>query len=127
MSAIGTSRFEAIREEMERVRLRFLDLLDKVSEKEWNRRLPGEGWTIKQEMVHIVQVLKVIPTGIRRASTGRTRSPLAIVPTRSRFGPSSDRSGQWRLEAALPDAQLGQRAHRRADDGDECDEGLHCR
>jgi len=56
-------------------------LLDKISEKDWNRRLLGEGWTIKQEMVHIVQVLNVLPNGIKRASKGGRRSILAIVPT----------------------------------------------
>jgi len=75
-----STRFESVREELEKVRLRFLHLLDEIPEKDWDRRLPGEGWTIKQEMVHLVQVLNVIPAGIRRASAGRTRSLLAIVP-----------------------------------------------
>lgn len=75
-----STRFEVVREELEKVRLRFLHLLDEVPEKDWNHRFPGEGWTIKQEMVHMVQVLNIIPTGIRRASTGRVRSFLAIVP-----------------------------------------------
>jgi hypothetical protein len=75
-----SARLEAILEELDKARLKFLHLLDEVSEKDWNRRFPGEGWTIKQEMVHIVQVLNVIPDGIRRASTGRVRSFLAFVP-----------------------------------------------
>jgi len=73
-------RFEAVREELEKVRLRFLHLLVEVSENDWNRHFPGEGWTIKQEMVHIAQVLNVIPVGIQRASTGRVHSFLAIAP-----------------------------------------------
>lgn len=76
-----SARFESVRENLERVRGKFLCLLDKISEKDWNRRLPGEGWTIKQEMVHIVQVLNVLPSGIKRASKGGRRSILAIVPT----------------------------------------------
>lgn len=75
-----SAHFEVVREELEKVRLRFLHLLNEVSEKDWNRRFPGEGWTIKQEMVHVVQVLNVITAGIQRASTGRVRPFLAIVP-----------------------------------------------
>src|SRR5512145_2094688 len=73
-------QFEFMREELEKVRLAFLRLLDAIPEQDWERRFPGEGWTIKQEMVHMVQVFKVIPAGIRRASAGRGRSLLAIVP-----------------------------------------------
>ncbi|OGO67232.1 MAG: hypothetical protein A2Z49_12610 [Chloroflexi bacterium RBG_19FT_COMBO_56_12] len=73
------ARFEAVREELEKVRLGFLHLLDEFPEKDWDRRFPGEGWTIKQEMVHITQVLNVLPHGIRRASRGARRSILAIV------------------------------------------------
>ena len=75
-----STRLKAIREELKKTQLKFLHLLDEVSEKDWNRRFPGEGWTIKQEMVHIVQVLNIIPNGIRRASAGRVRSFLAFVP-----------------------------------------------
>lgn len=75
-----SARLDAILEELEKSRLKFLHLLDEVSKKDWNLRLSGEGWTIKQEMVHIVQVLNVIPSGIRRASSGRVRSFLAFVP-----------------------------------------------
>ena len=76
-----SARLKAIREEFEKVQIGFLHLLDEISEKDWNHRFPSEGWTIKQEMVHIVQVLNVIPNGIRRASKGGRRSILAIVPT----------------------------------------------
>ncbi len=76
-----STRLEAIREELEETQLKFLHLLDEVPEKDWNRRFPGEGWTIKQEMVHIVQVINIIPDGIQRARAGRPRSFLAFVPT----------------------------------------------
>jgi len=72
--------FEPIRKELEEVRLRFLRLLDEISDSAWNFRTPGEGWTVKQEMAHIAQVLSVLPDGIRRASSGRQRSILGIVP-----------------------------------------------
>jgi hypothetical protein len=74
------TRFELVREELERVQLRFLHLLDEIPEEDWDRHFPGEGWKVKQEMVHIVQVLNVLPNGIRRASGGGRRSFLAIVP-----------------------------------------------
>lgn len=66
--------FEPIRKELEEVRLKFLRLLDEISDSAWNFRTPGEGWTVKQEMAHIAQVLSVLPDGIRRASRGRQRS-----------------------------------------------------
>lgn len=74
-------RLNAIREELEKVQTGFFHLLEKIPEEDWNRRFPGEGWTIKQEMVHIVQVINIIPKGILRASKGGRRSILAIVPT----------------------------------------------
>ncbi len=74
-------RLKAIQEELEKIQIVFFHLLNKISEEDWNSRFPGEGWTIKQEMVHIVQVFNVISSGIRRASKGSRRSILAIVPT----------------------------------------------
>jgi hypothetical protein len=76
-----SARFELARENLERVRVKFLSVLDRIPEDDWDRRIPGEGWTIKQEMVHIVQVLNVLPRGIKRASQGGRRSILAFVPT----------------------------------------------
>lgn len=81
MAPIESSRFKFAKENLEKVRYRFILLLEKISEADWNRRFPDEGWTIKQEMVHMVQVLNVLPNGIKRASTGGKRSILAIVPT----------------------------------------------
>ena len=75
------ARFESARKKLERVRYKFHCLLDNISEKDWNCRFPGEGWKIKQEMVHIVQVLNVLPKGIKRASKGGRSSILAFVPT----------------------------------------------
>jgi len=80
MEHAQSTQFESVREKLERVRDKFLCLLDKIPEIDWNRRFPGEGWTIKQEMVHIVQVLNILPHGIKRASQGGRRSFLAIVP-----------------------------------------------
>ncbi len=84
MAHTESARFKLVKEKLENVRIRFLHLLDEISEKDWNRRFPDEGWSIKQEMVHIVQVLNVLPNGIKRASEGGRRSILAIVPTNLR-------------------------------------------
>jgi len=81
MSSNQSIHFESAQKELEAVRIRFLRLLERIQENDWNRRLPGEGWTIRQEMTHIVQVVKVLPRGIQHASRGGGRSMLAVVPT----------------------------------------------
>jgi hypothetical protein len=81
MISTQSNRLEGIREELSKVQLGYLHLLDEISVEDWNRRFPGEGWTIKQEMVHIVQVLNFIPKGFRSASKDGRRSIIAIVPT----------------------------------------------
>lgn len=40
----------------------------------------SKGWTLKEEMVHIVQVLELMLDGIERAIKGGRRSTLAIIP-----------------------------------------------
>ena len=74
-------QYKSIRDELEEVRLAFLGLLQEIPDRDWDRPLPGEGWTAKQQMVHIAQVLSVLPAGIERANTGRRRSVLSFVPT----------------------------------------------
>ncbi len=71
-------------DELEGVRLEFLRLLHEISDSDWDRRLPGEGWTARQEMAHVTQVLQLLPVGIRRAATGRQHSALSAVPERLR-------------------------------------------
>ena len=75
------THYESFQKELEAVRLRFFRLLNEIKESDWDRRLPGEGWTIKQEMTHIVQVFRVLPKGIQRANCGGGRSILAFAPT----------------------------------------------
>ena len=77
-------RHKSIRDELEEVRLAFLRLLQEIPDSGWDCPLPGEGWTAKQQMVHITQVLSVLPAGIKRANTGHGRSALAFVPARLR-------------------------------------------
>lgn len=81
MSREQAVRFETVREELEILRLRFFHLLRKIPDENWNTRLPGEDWTIKQEMVHIVQAVGLLPKGIQNANEGGRRSLLVIVPT----------------------------------------------
>ncbi|HSG42071.1 MAG TPA: DinB family protein [Anaerolineales bacterium] len=69
-----------LQEQLEEAKDEFLELLEQISDQEMDRRWPGEGWTIREELVHIVQVAKVIPTGIERARMGRKRSLLGFVP-----------------------------------------------
>ena len=72
--------YKSILDEIEGVRLAFLRLLGEIPEGDWDRPLPGGGWTAKQQMVHMTQVVGVLPAGIERAVKGGRRSALAFVP-----------------------------------------------
>jgi hypothetical protein len=80
MSSGASTRCQSIRRELEDVRRAFLDFLIGIPDDDLERALPGEGWTAKQEMVHIAQVLNVIPAGILQAHLGRRRSVLSYIP-----------------------------------------------
>jgi hypothetical protein len=56
-----SDRFTSIQPELEDVRQSFLRLVDLIPDEALDRRFPGEGWTIKQELVHIVQALAILP------------------------------------------------------------------
>ena len=75
-----SNKIEDVKINLEEVQLKFLRLLEEIPDIEWDRKLYGEGWTIKQELVHIVQVLQVIPIGIKHARSGGKRSLLGFVP-----------------------------------------------
>jgi len=77
-------RYEALRAELEETRLAFLRLLQEIPDKDWDRPLPGKGWTARQEMAHVTQVVRLLLAGIKRATAGRSRSALAFVPERLR-------------------------------------------
>ena len=70
----------SIQSALEGVQLKFIHLLGEISDQDWERNISGEGWTAKQEMVHIVQVLQVLPAGIERARAGGKRSLLGYAP-----------------------------------------------
>lgn len=74
-------QFMNIRSELEEVRKNFLRLSGLIPNEALDRKFPGEGWTIKQELVHIVQALEILPKGIRRAVMGKGRSALSFIPT----------------------------------------------
>ena len=76
-----SNQFANIRPELEEVRQGFLRLLELIPDNALDRKFPGEGWTIKQELVHIVQALEILPKGIKRAVIGKGRSALSFIPT----------------------------------------------
>jgi hypothetical protein len=69
-----------MQDKLEAVQSKFLHLLEEIPDRDWDSKLAGENWTIKQEMVHMVQVLQVLPAGIKRASKGGKRSFLGSIP-----------------------------------------------
>ena len=52
-----------------------------IPENDWGRNVPGEAWAAKEEMVHIIQALEVLPKGIRLAVHDGKRSILSNVPS----------------------------------------------
>ncbi len=81
----SSPEFEPVRLELEQVRLAFLRLLNDIPERDWDRRFPNEGWTPRQEMAHVTQIIQLMTVGIDRARSGRRRSVLNIVPDRVRL------------------------------------------
>lgn len=75
------SHFAIIKSELEEVKNKFLWLVYENPEYDWGRKVPGDAWTAKEEMVHIVQALEVLPKGIRLALHGGKRSILSNVPS----------------------------------------------
>jgi len=74
-------RLENINTELVDVRKEFTSLVQEISEGNWERKIQGEPWTIKEEMVHIVQALQVLPKGINRAITESGRAFLSYIPS----------------------------------------------
>jgi hypothetical protein len=67
-------------EDLEKTQRSFLSLLEEIPFDDWDRQPENTIWTLKHEMVHIVQVLEVIPKGIWRARAGKKGSLLGLVP-----------------------------------------------
>ena len=74
-------QIEKINEELVDVKKEFISLVKETSEDYWERKFKGEIWTIKEEMVHIVQALQILPKGINRAITESGRSFLSYIPS----------------------------------------------
>ncbi|HLO28482.1 MAG TPA: DinB family protein [Anaerolineales bacterium] len=79
-----SNQFANILPELEEVRENFLRLVETIPEDVLDHKFPGEGWTIKQELVHIVQAVAILPKGIKRAVVGKNRSALSFIPTNMR-------------------------------------------
>jgi hypothetical protein len=75
-----SSKYQLFIVELEETRLGFFSLLQEISDQDWDRPLPGEGWTARQEMAHVTQVISLLPVGIKRATAGQSWSVLALVP-----------------------------------------------
>jgi hypothetical protein len=75
-----SDRFANIQPELEEIQQSFLRLLELIPDDDLNRRFAGESWSIKQELVHIVQALELLPKGIERAVLGKRRSALSFIP-----------------------------------------------
>lgn len=84
MASGQSPKFDYFKEELENVKSEFLQLLAAIPDKDWNRRLPGERWTAKQELRHVAQALSVLPADMRRAATGHGGWLLANTPVRLR-------------------------------------------
>jgi hypothetical protein len=74
-------RRKQIQGKLEEVQSRFLRLLAKIPDDHLERAWFGEGWTIKEELVHVVQVVEVMPSVIEQAIMGRKRSFLSFIPS----------------------------------------------
>ena len=49
-------RIEKINQELVDVRNEFTSFVKELSEDNWERKIEGETWTIKEEMVHIANI-----------------------------------------------------------------------
>ena len=83
MSAQTHNR-KKLQDQLEEAQSRFLNLLEEIPDLEMDRKWPGESWTIKEELVHIIQVVEVIQAGIETVSKGKKRSLLGLIPANLR-------------------------------------------
>jgi uncharacterized damage-inducible protein DinB len=73
--------FQTAQSQLTNIETEFLRLVSDIPESAWNARPRHGGWTAKQQLVHMVQVVEILAKGIRRASTGGQRSWLSAIPT----------------------------------------------
>jgi len=74
------SKFELIQDRLADVQAKFLALLEEIPDELLEYDWADRRWTIKEELVHIVQVVEIMPGGIEKARTDRKRSMLAFIP-----------------------------------------------
>lgn len=70
VSAPATHR-EALREELERTRVLFMELADLTNESNWNNQSGNPAWTVGQVMGHIVMIFEAIPWKMKRLRQGK--------------------------------------------------------
>ena len=74
-------RLENINKELVEVRKEFTLLVKEISEDNWEGKINGETWSIKEELVHIVQALQVLPKGVNQAIKESGQSLLSYIPS----------------------------------------------
>lgn len=72
---------DALRAELESTRNQFHQLLDSISDADWQRPVAKSHWNLKAEIFHVVQAAQFIPGGIEQAQRGQRTSLLSMVPT----------------------------------------------
>jgi hypothetical protein len=80
MAPEQSPQFILIKTGLESAKSEFLHLLAAIPDVDWNRRIPGEHWTAKQELAHVAQALQTIPPSIHRAITGHGGALMAFTP-----------------------------------------------
>ena len=76
-----TFRRDAIRSQLEAMRGAFHALLNSISDNDLGRLTSGNTWSVKAELVHVIQAAQFVPGGIDQARQGRRTSLLSMVPT----------------------------------------------
>jgi len=76
-----TFRRDVIRSQLEAMRGAFHALLNSISDNDLERVIPGNEWSTKAELVHVLQATQFVPGGIDQARQGRRTSLLSMIPT----------------------------------------------
>lgn len=75
-----TFRRDAIRTQLQAIRGAFHTLLNSISDRDLERVMPGNRWSTKAELVHVVQAAQFVPGGIDQARRGQRTSLLSLAP-----------------------------------------------
>jgi hypothetical protein len=69
-SGDGANRNEVIRADLEATRDSYHELLDSLSDKDWQRRSGNQAWTIGQVMYHMTVAPRMLPADVRMIRKG---------------------------------------------------------